>query len=761
VEHRERPSTRRTVGAVLVAVSLVGLVAVVGGIVTTALAPVARAQTSPYFTLSVTPTQGLTNGEAMTVTVTRTPAGTTQGLQILAMATGWCTADPQFPGNLGTFAPGTPFAALPKITAPNVHCTTVNHPLDSTLVTQTGYSPPTNSTGNYPTLNATVAAQATGGTTLQTGTTLICDASHPCSFAVLVYVQKTGTYSTSVFMSVPVTYQPPSINTDCGGAAPGQLTTIAPDRLGQQITSWTLGGCSSGLDGGKAVTQNVASGQSDASALGAFADGNADLAYSGVGYGATPVFTPTTQRPYVAVPIALNAVVLAHIQSRAVTNVASLNVFGKLPQLRVTDAQAAQLVAGGPDVTAALWKNTLGKALVFDNPTLGYPSWYFSPTKPITYNSAHSTGSINTGVAGASQPQATTLFATTFFHTVTPHALVSRTGQTLGVTSDFGTVNPPYAIFATTGTLLFAKAVSPGIGQGWALTDADTAAATWGGLSVAALQTPGSIGAPSANFVAPTVASMQAAVPQMIPQPDGTLEPNPDAGASNGVAAYPLTYVEYAIAPTQPLLNANCSARTKSQQNLVDWLTYLTGAGQSELGGGLAPLTPALQRQARQAIAQVGKATTTGPCAPVTAPGSSPAAGAAGAASTPGGTGSSSGSTAASGGTSGFGTSAFSTGAGGSFGTTAAGATTTAQLGSATKTGATGGGGNLKQVSVDLAGFKHDRVSSLILPVLGVLFLIVFLPGLALMVADGSFRGRLNRVASRGGTDGSPPTGAP
>ena len=43
---------------------------------------------------------------------------------------------------------------------------------------------------------------------------------------------------------------------------------------------------------------------------------------------------------------------------------------------------------------------------------------------------------------------------------------------------------------------------------------------------------------------------MQAAVPEMIPQPDGTLLPNPDATTTDGVTAYPLTYVEYAIAPT-------------------------------------------------------------------------------------------------------------------------------------------------------------------------------------------------------------------
>ena len=61
-------------------------------------------------------------------------------------------------------------------------------------------------------------------------------------------------------------------------------------------------------------------------------------------------------------------------------------------------------------------------------------------------------------------------------------------------------------------------------------------------------------------------------------------------------------------------------------------------------------------------------------------------------------------------------------------------------------------------MAVDLAGFKHSRESGLILPVLGVLFLIVFLPGLALLVADGSLRGRLDKLSERRGQgQGLPP----
>ena len=478
----------------------------------------AGAQTSPYFTLSVNPTQDVRTGQAMTFTVTRTPAGTAQGLQIYAAATAWCTANFQPPTPPERYNLTLTYGTFPvHLTNPNGHCTTVTFPLDSSFRTKAGYSPPKDSTGSYPTVSGTVAAESSGGTTLHTGTTLTCNSTHPCTFVVLVYANETGEQAPGIFLGVPVTYLPPSVNTSCGGAAPGQLTTAGPDRLAQQITNWTLEGCASDLDGGKALTDNLGSGESDATALNTFADGDADLAYSAVGYGATAAFNPPNQRPYVAVPIALNAVVLAHVQSKHVTNVAGLtNVFAKLPQLHITDAQAAQLVADGQG-TNALWDSPLGEGLVSQNPTLGPPSWYYSPTTTITRNASHNNQNENNGVVGTSLADATTFFATTFLHSVAPQELVSYTGKPLGVTPDFGTATPPYNIFAATGTELVAKALSPGLGQGWALTDAASAASLWGGLSVLALQTPGSIGSPTQKYVAPTVTSMQAAVPEMIP----------------------------------------------------------------------------------------------------------------------------------------------------------------------------------------------------------------------------------------------------
>jgi hypothetical protein len=87
------------------------------------------------------------------------------------------------------------------------------------------------------------------------------------------------------------------------------------------------------------------------------------------------------------------------------------------------------------------------------------------------------------------------------------------------------------------------------------------------------------------------------------------------------VEPYPLTYVEYAIAPAQPLLNADCTPDTAAQTALNEWLTFLVGQGQQDLPSGMAPLPSPLTAQAQAAIAKVG--TGAPACTPATAaPGS-------------------------------------------------------------------------------------------------------------------------------------------
>ena len=77
--------------------------------------------------------------------------------------------------------------------------------------------------------------------------------------------------------------------------------------------------------------------------------------------------------------------------------------------------------------------------------------------------------------------------------------------------------------------------------------------------------TPVAIQAPDGSFVSPTPENMLATVATMKPdEPYGLLQPDPQAAevsaAASGVTPYPLTYVQYALTPAQPLVETDCSA---------------------------------------------------------------------------------------------------------------------------------------------------------------------------------------------------------
>ncbi len=700
----------------------------------------------------------------MTVTVTRTATGTSAGREITWVAFAWCTAtfappaSPDPPPNVPTTS------SFPTkwggITGAHTHCTTKDHPLNGEVLPKTVIAPTLNSTGNYPTVTAHLPAQTSEKTTLYTyrvttlqtkavtAPTLQCDQGHPCRFAVAVFTKQGSVDEPPIFLSVPVTFATAGQLTGCSGGGAGGISSTSPGRLGSVVTNWTIGACKAGLGGGAALTANVASGQGDASSLEAFASGSSDLAYSAVGYGATGAFTPSVDRPYVAVPVAIDAVVLGHVASYTESSPSGHLVLQGFPQqLRITDAQAAELLGGGPTATDLKWSSPLGRALVAENPELE-PALgsgeYYGTSLPITLG-AHMKE--NLGIVVTSTADASSYVATAFFHTVVPSSMVSaKTGSTkrtsvqLGVTADFGTATPPFNTDPTTGTSLISKALTPGTGQGFALVDSATAAAMWGGLSDFAIQAPSSIGTGNPVYVAPTEASMDAATTEMIPQADGTLLPNPDATPVNGVQPYPLTFVEYAIAPLQPLLTPACGPRTATQENLKAWLDYITGPGQSLLPVGMQPLTPALEAQAQAAIAKVGAGRVTVPC--TTAKGG------------PGATGGASPTAAAS--------------SSGSASTASAGASGTAgTLASGGPGGGAGLGGKAGQpsrassegkrraskhsvVGVDLAGFNRIAQPGWLWPALGVLVLVLLLPGLAYLMS-----GRALRVPIDEAVDGS------
>jgi hypothetical protein len=74
-----------------------------------------------------------------------------------------------------------------------------------------------------------------------------------------------------------------------------------------------------------------------------------------------------------------------------------------------------------------------------------------------------------------------------------------------------------------------------------------------------------------------------------------------------------MTFVEYALVPAEPLVNADCSPRADSQKLLTNWLTYVTGEGQAKLPVGMVALPDNLRKEAADAIKKVG--TTASTCA--------------------------------------------------------------------------------------------------------------------------------------------------
>jgi hypothetical protein len=138
----------------------------------------------------------------------------------------------------------------------------------------------------------------------------------------------------------------------------------------------------------------------------------------------------------------------------------------------------------------------------------------------------------------------------------------------------------------------------------WVLTDLATAQQL--GIPVASLENS------RGEFVAPTPASLDAAVSTMERREDGTVVPGtgPDAAG-----AYPLAFVEHLVVPAEPLLDADCAPRADSQKLLADWVSFVTGPGQESLQGH-QPLTPDLKTIAAASASKVGTAPVTGDCKP-------------------------------------------------------------------------------------------------------------------------------------------------
>jgi hypothetical protein len=729
---------------------------------------------NPYFTLSVNPaaTQNLVDGQAIPFTVTRTDLGTSTGLEIAAVGTGWCQSDVQLPvsedpGNQSFNALTTGFPLVNATTpgAPPANCLDyINSDLSAIVANGSSLptiAPPTNSTvnvaggsGDYPTVSGQTLAEVGQGGQQPVpfnGISVNCLPSSPCTLALAVWTVNVNVpgQNSVYFLGAPVSFQSASAGLACNGPAPGQVASESPDRLGETVTQWGIDACKSGLVGGQSLTFNLGSGNSDDEALCAFASGSVDLAYSAVGYGQQGSgFTPAScqggaqpARSYIAVPIGLNAVVLGHSPNDV--QYPPFQSFGtglaNFPQLKITIAQFAQLLSNGGTVDVSssgaqtsdtgTWTSQLGQGILALNPGLAN-AFQDSCLGCVVVG----TGS-GVGVAATSGTDATTYLATRFLDALVPGQLVSAANHQagtapapLGTTSNFGAPPPAYDVQTYTGRSILAHYMTPLSGTAWwTLTDAATAAATWGGVDDFALQAPDSLAAApdQATYVPPTGPAMQAAVANMTSQPDGTLLPNPQGGAVGGVEPYPLTYIEYAIAPAQPLMNADCTPNTASQAALAQWLNFLVGAGQNDLPAGMAQLPSSLVTQAQADIAKVGSAAPA--CIPAASPTTSattPASGGPGASSS----GSSNGAEDAV-------SSSFPSLSGNGFATGAPSSTSTGGSAKSPGSSAKAAPGS---VTLSLSAFETVSPASWALPLLAVLVLGLLLPGLVLLASGRS-----------------------
>jgi len=155
--------------------------------------------------------------------------------------------------------------------------------------------------------------------------------------------------------------------------------------------------------------------------------------------------------------------------------------------------------------------------------------------------------------------------------------------------------------FAYTTDAIWTRDVPQALGQRAILAVSDSASAFQYGVQTASLSRAGDDG-DGRSFVAPDVKGFTAAVAAMKAKSDpAVLEPDPLASAPS---AYPLTVLTYgALEP----LSLDATAR----QQYAAFIDYAAGDGQvsgqviGDLPPGYAPLTPALQTQAKDAASLV------------------------------------------------------------------------------------------------------------------------------------------------------------
>jgi sortase A len=439
---------------------------------------------------------------------------------------------------------------------------------------------------------------------------LTCDETTDC--ALVVQLRVGGQY---VFSVIPLKFGTSDPIAGCGGAAKGIVATAAGDRISDAWASWTRQFCASSAPGTGAPTRITFPGEG--TAVDQFStrdpkDGyTIDLAYTSLGYDKQVGFLSAENSPrnVVAIPIALDAAVIG------VGGGATRPPGVKFPydNIELKSSEIATLFGSG--------------LLTLTRPDLPYAAAIRARNPQLNGLLQFVDGNVTSTPLAPSTADGVSWLTTRYLSALSPNDFVTRRTDPptrRGTDAALATANPPYQpadVGLYTGKPVVSKTLdiaelSLQDGPVWVMTDLASANAL--GMTQVAIENS------AGQFVAPTAASLTAAVAVMQPNENGLLVSSPTmtAASTTGVAAadvvqpYPLTFVEYALVPLEPLVNENgCTLRSSSQQLMGQWLDYLIGPGQQNLPAGYVPLPPTLLAQATAQVKKVGTAPVTGKCA--------------------------------------------------------------------------------------------------------------------------------------------------
>lgn len=573
---KSRHGSTRTVLVVMAVVAIWGAISIAPRPIGTE----AGAQ-EPSYAVEVTPSTNLVDGQAMQVVVRAAPGhrlGDSGIVRLCRDGATYATPDDVNPMVAGN-CPDRPISSSASDPWP-----IRSYPDGSTAVT------------TFRAGTGTVEWGPTGDTKKFS---LTCDPTTPCRLVVSIVVDGREVIDSQTLL----TYTTSNPVGACGGTAADAVDTTGPDRLSPAWVSLTRQKCIA--EGSAATSTAVLAGEGEGQL--AFQQGLSDLTYSAVG----PRFPTTTtpiDRPSVSVPFALNATVIG--------------VLGGYP------TAAADWPRNVPRPYADLKVTMVEMATLFGQGRYLFDAFHFDALQqrnPELLTALSLTNNDRGNPLAPAGSEAVTWTATSAFDAIAPDQWKSPPQDIAGNVPDaprgvhdsLAKADPPFTfslfeLYSSQGLLkrLVADfAFRPfSYGPVWVLTDLATARDL--GIPTVALQNR------SGEFVQPSDASLRAAAPSLQRQADGTYLP---VVGAEGPGAYPLTFVEHAVAPTDVLVDETCAPRTGTQAQLSGWLRHLTGPGQPLLPDGLVPLDQAMLQDAATTIELVG---TTQPeaCAPAPPP---------------------------------------------------------------------------------------------------------------------------------------------